>query len=117
VDNAILAVRSILASGMDWKDLARMIKEEKKAGNPVAGLIHSLQLDKNQITLLLSNNLDDMDDDEKTQPVSKVSEFINGFCVFILNVFKLSTSLAKYCNSCIGCFCFRFFCSFRGGSI
>lgn len=73
VDNAILAVRSILASGMDWKDLTRMIKEEKKAGNPVAGLIHSLQLDKNQITLLLSNNLDDMDDDEKTQPVNKVS--------------------------------------------
>ncbi|KAG0577183.1 hypothetical protein KC19_5G137000 [Ceratodon purpureus] len=72
VDNAILAVRSILASGMDWKDLTRMIKEEKKAGNPVAGLIHSLQLDKNQITLLLSNNLDDMDDDEKTQPVNKV---------------------------------------------
>lgn len=72
VDNAILAVRSTVASGMDWKDLARMIKEEKKAGNPVAGLIHSLQLEKNQITLLLSNNLDDMDDDEKTQPVSKV---------------------------------------------
>lgn len=76
VDGAILAVRSILASGMDWKDLARMIKDEKKAGNPVAGLIHSLQLDKNQITLLLSNNLDDMDDDEKTQPVTKVSIYI-----------------------------------------
>jgi hypothetical protein len=85
VDNAILAVRSILASGMDWKDLARMIKEEKKAGNPVAGLIHSLQLDKNQITLLLSNNLDDMDDDEKTQPVSKVSGFNNVLYIFILN--------------------------------
>lgn len=30
VDNVILAVRSILASGMDWKDLARMIKEKKR---------------------------------------------------------------------------------------
>ncbi|KAJ7534886.1 hypothetical protein O6H91_12G008600 [Diphasiastrum complanatum] len=72
VDSAILAVRTALANGMDWKDLALMIKEEKKAGNPVAGIIHSLQLEKNQITLLLSNNLDEMDDEEKTQPVDKV---------------------------------------------
>ncbi|KAL2651385.1 hypothetical protein R1flu_019513 [Riccia fluitans] len=72
VDAAISAVRTALASGMDWKDLGRMIKEEKKAGNPVAGLIHSLQLETNQITLLLSNNLDDMDEEEKTRPVDKV---------------------------------------------
>ncbi|BBM96816.1 nuclear export mediator factor NEMF [Marchantia polymorpha subsp. ruderalis] len=72
VDAAILAVRTALASGMDWKDLGRMIKEEKKAGNPVAGVIHSLQLETNQITLLLSNNLDDMDEEEKTRPVDKV---------------------------------------------
>lgn len=72
VDAAILAVRAALANGMDWKGLVRMVKEEKKAGNPVAGLIHSLQLEKNCITLLLSNNLDDMDEDEKTRPVDKV---------------------------------------------
>ncbi|KAG6543609.1 hypothetical protein Mapa_014972 [Marchantia paleacea] len=72
VDAAILAVRTALASGMDWKDLGRMIKEEKKAGNPVAGVIHNLQLETNQITLLLSNNLDYMDEEEKTRPVDKV---------------------------------------------
>ncbi|XP_024524547.1 nuclear export mediator factor NEMF [Selaginella moellendorffii] len=72
VDLAIDAVRAALANGMDWKDLGRMIKEERKAGNPVAGLIHSLQLEKNHITLLLSNNLDDMDDDDKTKPADKV---------------------------------------------
>lgn len=72
VDAAILAVRAALASGMDWKGLVRMVKEEKKAGNPVAGLIHNLQLEKNCITLLLSNNLDDMDEDEKTRPADKV---------------------------------------------
>lgn len=72
VDAAILAVRAALANGMDWKGLVRMVKEEKKAGNPVAGLIHSLQLEKNCLTLLLSNNLDDMDEDEKTRPVDKV---------------------------------------------
>ncbi|ONK78774.1 uncharacterized protein A4U43_C02F22270 [Asparagus officinalis] len=72
VDAAILAVRVALANGMDWVDLARMIKEERKSGNPVASLIDKLHLERNCITLLLSNNLDDMDDDEKTSPVDKV---------------------------------------------
>jgi hypothetical protein len=49
-----------------------MVKDEKKAGNPVAGLIDKLHFEKNCMTLLLSNNLDEMDDDEKTFPVDKV---------------------------------------------
>ncbi|KAK7332646.1 hypothetical protein VNO80_29401 [Phaseolus coccineus] len=72
VDAAIVAVRVALAKGMNWDDLARMVKEEKKAGNPVAGLIDKLHLERNCMTLLLSNNLDEMDDDEKTLPVDKV---------------------------------------------
>ncbi|CAK9328903.1 unnamed protein product [Citrullus colocynthis] len=72
VDAVILAVRVALAKGMSWEDLARMVKEEKKSGNPVAGLIDKLNLERNCMTLLLSNNLDEMDDDEKTQPVDKV---------------------------------------------
>ncbi|KAK6146252.1 hypothetical protein DH2020_020121 [Rehmannia glutinosa] len=72
VDAAILAVRVALANGMSWVDLDRMVKEEKKSGNPVAGLIDKLFLERNCMTLLLSNNLDEMDDDEKTQPVDKV---------------------------------------------
>ncbi|XP_075104545.1 uncharacterized protein LOC107781168 [Nicotiana tabacum] len=72
VDAAILAVRVALANGMSWEDLARMVKEEKRSGNPVAGLIDKLHLERNCMTLLLSNNLDEMDDDEKTQPVDKV---------------------------------------------
>nr|GMD52521.1 CTP synthase-like [Ipomoea batatas] len=71
VDAAILAVRVALAKGMSWEDLARMVKEEKKSGNPVAGLIDKLHLERNCMTLLLSNNLDEMDDDEKTQLVDK----------------------------------------------
>lgn len=72
VDAAILAVRVALASGMDWVDLARMVKEERKSGNPIAGLIDKLHLERNCISLLLSNNLDEMDEDEKTSPVEKV---------------------------------------------
>lgn len=29
---------------MDWHDLEALIKDERKAGNPVAQLIHSLQV-------------------------------------------------------------------------
>lgn len=72
VDAAILAVRVALANRMSWEDLSRMVKEEKKAGNPVAGLIDKLYLERNCMTLLLSNNLDEMDDEEKTLPVEKV---------------------------------------------
>ncbi|KAL4560165.1 hypothetical protein LXL04_032314 [Taraxacum kok-saghyz] len=72
VDAAILAVRVSLANGMNWDDLTRMVKEEKKSGNPVAGIIDKLHLERNSMSLLLSNNLDDMDDDELTQPVEKV---------------------------------------------
>ncbi|CAN1806302.1 Ribosome quality control complex subunit NEMF [Linum perenne] len=72
VDAAILAVRVALAKGMSWEDLARMVKEERKSGNPVAALIDQLHLERNCMTLLLSNNLDEMDDDEKTLPADKV---------------------------------------------
>lgn len=43
---------------MDWRELEALIREERRAGNPVAGGIQSLQLDQNRITLLLSNLLD-----------------------------------------------------------
>ena len=35
VDGALLAVNSALAGGMDWHQLAQLIKSERKAGNPV----------------------------------------------------------------------------------
>lgn len=34
---------------MDWRELDRMIRDERKAGNPVACLIHSLQLEQNKV--------------------------------------------------------------------
>ncbi|KAJ0586332.1 hypothetical protein HanIR_Chr04g0150741 [Helianthus annuus] len=56
-----------------WDDSTRMVKEEKKYENPVAGLIDKLHLERNSMSLLLSNNLDEMDDYEITQPVEKVA--------------------------------------------
>ncbi len=74
VDAAINAVREALASGLDWRELSQMIKAERRAGNPVAGLIDSLALDKNKITVVLENFLDeeDADDEAMTRPATKV---------------------------------------------
>jgi predicted ribosome quality control (RQC) complex YloA/Tae2 family protein len=55
VDAALNAVKDALEGGMDWKELEKLIKEERKASNPVAALIHSLQLDKGRVTLSLQN--------------------------------------------------------------
>lgn len=54
-----MCCHAAIATGMDWHDLELLIKEERRAGNPVAGSVHSLQLDQNKITLLLSNLLDE----------------------------------------------------------
>ncbi|GIL69667.1 hypothetical protein Vretifemale_580 [Volvox reticuliferus] len=63
VDAALVAINQSLATGMDWSALASLIREERRAGNPVAGLIASLELENNSATLLLANTLDDMGED------------------------------------------------------
>jgi hypothetical protein len=70
VDAALNAVREAVASGMDWRELGRMVKEERRAGNPVAGLIDSLQLEGGRITLLL-----------RCVPARRVCVFGGGECL------------------------------------
>jgi hypothetical protein len=62
VEQCLAVVRSALGSGMDWGELSSLVKEEKKK-NPhsVANLIHRLVLDKNTVTLLLSDPQEDFD--------------------------------------------------------
>ena len=52
-DQAIHAVNMAVASGMDWTDIARMIEDEKRAGNPIAALVHQVELEKNRAVFLL----------------------------------------------------------------
>ncbi|GMH40784.1 hypothetical protein BSKO_08688 [Bryopsis sp. KO-2023] len=67
VDAAIGAVNEVVATGMAWKDVENLIKEEAEGGNPIAGLIHSLQLDKNSITLLLEQEMDVEEEEEEEE--------------------------------------------------
>lgn len=83
VDVVILVVCVVFVKGMGWDDLVCMVKEEKKLGNLVVGVIDKFNLEKNCMILLLCNNFDEMDDDEKMFFVEKVLN------CFILNKISL----------------------------
>lgn len=105
VDAAINAVREALASGLDWRELGQMIKAERRAGNPVAGLIDSLALDKNKITVVLENFLDEeeADDEAMTRPATKVN-CNHSLCALQIKCFSpcpgLCTNLPTLCHFC-----------------
>ncbi|PTB36326.1 uncharacterized protein TrAFT101_010210 [Trichoderma asperellum] len=65
VQEAMDAVNGLLAQGMDWIDIGKLIEREKKRQNPVAEIINlPLKLSENTITLLLAEEEFDEDEDE-----------------------------------------------------
>ncbi|CAN8074278.1 unnamed protein product [Agarophyton chilense] len=85
VDAAIKVINSALAASVTWEGLAKMVQDEKKNGNPIAGIIQSLQLEKNQITLKLEYRMEseeaDQDswygDDDGNEDESSVGDEVN----------------------------------------
>ncbi|CDM26349.1 hypothetical protein DTO013E5_7740 [Penicillium roqueforti] len=66
VQEAMDAVNGLVAQGMDWGEIARLIEMEQDRGNPVAQTIKlPLKLYENTITLLLGEAGDDEDEDEE----------------------------------------------------
>lgn len=64
VEEAVAAVNGLIAQGMDWEDIGRLIENEQKRHNAVAELIKlPLKLHENTVTVLLAE-LDDVDDDD-----------------------------------------------------
>ncbi|KAL9099951.1 MAG: hypothetical protein Q9163_004615 [Psora crenata] len=58
VQEAVGAVNSLLAQGMDWQNVARLIEVEKERQNVVAGMIKlPLKLYQNTVTLLLTEEI------------------------------------------------------------
>lgn len=64
VEAAITVIRSAIAAAVPWNGLARMVQDEKRNGNPVAEIIHSLQLESNQMTLMLEDTFGFDDDND-----------------------------------------------------
>jgi predicted ribosome quality control (RQC) complex YloA/Tae2 family protein len=66
VQEAMDAVNGLVAQGMDWGEIARLIEMEQGRGNPVAQIIKlPLKLYENTVTLLLGEAGDDEDEDEE----------------------------------------------------
>ncbi|KAJ3211846.1 hypothetical protein HDU67_004227 [Dinochytrium kinnereticum] len=64
VDTILMTVRSFVASGMDWKDLWDLIKEEAVAGNAAAKTVKGLKLNVGMITVTLPVDEGGADEDE-----------------------------------------------------
>ncbi len=69
VDQAIAIIRSGLEAGMDWNHLEHIVKTEQRNGNPIAGMIHALQLQENRMQLLLSDPLEEATEQAKVMDI------------------------------------------------
>ncbi|KAL4807286.1 telomere recombination-domain-containing protein [Aspergillus unguis] len=66
VQEAMDAVNGLIAQGMDWVEIARLIEMEQSRGNPVASIIKlPLKLYENTITLLLREAGDEGEEAEE----------------------------------------------------
>ncbi|KAJ5171907.1 hypothetical protein N7492_004500 [Penicillium capsulatum] len=81
VQEAMDAVNGLIAQGMDWGEIARLIEMEQSRGNPVAQIIKlPLKLYENTITLMLSEGDEDEDEeidsseDEDSESESEAKE-------------------------------------------
>ncbi|GJJ79047.1 hypothetical protein EMPS_11406 [Entomortierella parvispora] len=66
-DQAIMIIRNAVATGMDWKDLADLVEEERKHNNPIALMIDALKLESNQVCVILSDPYDEEEYDEQEE--------------------------------------------------
>jgi hypothetical protein len=64
----------MISSGISWNDIGRMVKDEKKNGNPLANMIYKLSLDKNAVVLIL-DAVDEEDEDNDLIAEEKFTNF------------------------------------------
>ncbi|VUC33149.1 unnamed protein product [Clonostachys rosea] len=75
VQEAMDAVNGLLAQGMDWVNIGKLIEREKKRSNPVAQVIKlPLKLDENVITLVLAEEEFEPEEDEDPFETDSESE-------------------------------------------
>jgi len=75
VEAVIYLMRQAIASGLHWNEIERTIKQLQKSGNATVQIIHSLALERNQITLML-NEPEGLSEDEdlETEPAKLHSD-------------------------------------------
>lgn len=63
IDRALGVINSALQTGMDWEALEQLVSVEQANQNPIALLIHKLELEKNHVVMALPD-LDAWDDSD-----------------------------------------------------
>ena len=75
VQEAMDAVNGLIAQGMDWVNIGKLIEREQKRNNPVAQMIKTpLKLSENTITLLLVEEDQEEEEDEAYETGEEESE-------------------------------------------
>lgn len=75
VQEAKDAVNGLIAQGMDWYEIGRLIELEQKRNNSVAAMIKlPLNLDENTVTILLDEEVFNEEEDSNYETDSDVSE-------------------------------------------
>lgn len=82
VENAIFAIRSLIANQLSWPEIHDLVKQAQKKGDAVASIIRHLKLETNHISLMLSdpyasidndsNSNDDDNDDDDDDPMNNL---------------------------------------------
>lgn len=75
VDNAILAIRSAIANQLPWNEIQNLVKAAQGNKDPVASCIRQLKLEKNHMSLYLTDPYvgdedDENDDNERLAPLT-----------------------------------------------
>ena len=60
----------MVSSGISWMEIERMVKEERKRGNPCANLIYKMDFEKNTVSLML----DAFDEEDPLSSMIEVEE-------------------------------------------
>ncbi|QKX58830.1 uncharacterized protein TRUGW13939_05958 [Talaromyces rugulosus] len=75
VQEAMDAVNGLIAQGMDWIEIARLIEMEQGRNNPVAQIIKlPLKLHENVVTLILSEGSEDADEEDEDSDFNSEDE-------------------------------------------
>ncbi|CAG8979558.1 hypothetical protein HYALB_00012767 [Hymenoscyphus albidus] len=75
VQEAMDAVNGLIAQGMDWVEIGKLIEVENKRGNQVASMIKlPLKLHENTVTLLLNEEVYDEEEDSAYETDGNISD-------------------------------------------
>lgn len=78
VDKALNVINAALDNGMDWEQLEQLVKVEQENRNPIALLVHKLELENDSMILKLPEGIGDDETINKVEVTVLLSETAHG---------------------------------------